>query len=592
MKRAEVGESKTEISDFILTEQRTRDLGLPRQFLSLHSGRYPRAVQKTMVTVARNLVATGVCLCGLLWLLLSTAAASPPFDRSCFEAVIVPYIQNALVDEDVAGAQVAVVVDGETVWSRGFGWANIDRKTPVDHQTLFRAASISKLFTTTAIMREVEASHIGLDDDVNAHLDQAYRVRDAEGREVNVTLRQLLSHTSGLPVSWNSIGGILFTMRTQFGAEVAPPPRTTLSDYLSSGLVLDHPPGGPIVYANDGFALVGYLATRLSGEQDFSALLRKSVFGPLEMKSSAFDNPADLLARLSTAYLGKSGRFLAVNYGETAVPGVQPNPAGSLITSAEDLARFAAMVIDGGTLNGKQILNSATLAQMETLYARQDPRLDSGYGIGFTVGQYRGRHLVAHDGGLAGVSTRLAIMPAEKLAVAVLTNSANAKATHQVVDRIFDQLLQDNSVFDPELAKRKPVPRRWRALTGYYRTVGFVPPRVRFLERLTQTKLSADKGLLTIDAGSFGRYVLEPTSEEDVFTLHGEPGEGARFTFRRDAGRIRAAGDILRLERVPWYASLPALIVYGGLVLLAIVALLGWLIVRGVVHFYRRIAAA
>jgi hypothetical protein len=392
-------------------------------------------------------------------------------------------------------------------------------------------------------------------------------------------------------VSWNSIGGILYTIRTQFGDKVAAPPSTTLSDYLSTGLLLDHPPGGPIVYANDGFALVGYLVTRLSAEQDFAEHVRKNVFEPLEMKSSSFDNPPDLLARLSTPYTGKSGRFSLVNYGETAVPGVQPNPAGSLITTAEDLARFAAMVIAGGTLNGKRILNGTTLEQMGTLYARQDPRLDSGYGIGFTVGQYRGRHLVAHDGGLAGVSTRLAIMPTEKLAVAVMTNSGNGQATHQIADRIFDQLLQDNSVFDPELAKRKPAPKHWRALAGYYRPVGFVPPRIRFLERVSQAKLSADKGLLTMDAGSFGRYVLEPSGEEDVFVMHGEPGEGVRFAFRQDASHMTAAADILRLQRVPWYTSLPALILYAGLVMLAILVLVGWLIVRGAVRFYHRVAA-
>lgn len=540
---------------------------------------------------SRSISAIAVCLCAVFWLLRSTAAASGQFDRACFETATVPFIQHALVADNVAGVQVAVVVDGQMVWSRGFGWANIERKVPVDNQTVFRAASISKLFTTTAVMREVEAGHIGLDDDVNEHLEQAERVRDTNGREVKVTLHQLLSHTSGLPVSWGSIGGIYYTMRTSFPGKVKPPPQITMNEYLSSGLVLDHPPGGPIVYANDGFVLVGFLVTRLSGDQNFADHVRKTVFEPLEMKSSAFDNPQDLLVRLSTPYLGQTGRFSAVDYGETAVPGLQPNPAGSLITSAEDLARFAEMVIAGGALNGRRILNEATLEQMETLYAKQDPRLDSGYGVGFTVGRYRGHHLIAHDGGLAGVATRLAIMPTEKLAVAVLTNSSNARATHEIADRIFDQLLRDTSVFDPELAVRRPTPRRWRELSGYYQALGFVPPRIRLLQRLGQTKVNADHGLLTIDAGSFGRYVLEPTDEQDVFVLHGEPGEGERFAFRLDGGRVSAAGDILRLQRVPWYASLPALVLYGAIVMLAIVLLLGRWVMRRAARLYRRVTA-
>jgi CubicO group peptidase (beta-lactamase class C family) len=498
------------------------------------------------------------------------ASGGAPFDGRRFDASITPYVRQLMIHDHVPGAQIAVVSDGRMVWSRSFGWSDIAKRIPVYNQTVFRAASISKLFTTTAIMRQVEAGRIGLDDDVNSYLDPPYRIRNAEGKETKVTLRQLLSHMSGLPVSWRGIGGTFYTLRTQIPMGISPPSVSTLENFLP-GLELEHKPGGYVVYSNDGFMLVGYLVERLAKE-DFAIYVRKNIFVPLGMSSSDFITTPQLRTRLSVPYLGR--RFFPVNYGRTAVPGVQPNPAGSLITTAPDLARFAMMVISGGELDGGRILKASTLEEMGKLHARQDPALDFGFGAGFMVGQYRGHHVIGHDGGLAGVSTRLAIMPDEKLAVAVMTNSDSGEFTHRVVDTIFDQLLHESSSFDPKKAKRDPVPEKWLQLCGHYRLVDFVPPQLAVLGRAVQARLYVDRGLLKFRGGG-SRWVLEPTKSDEVFVLHGQPAEGERIVFRRKGNQLTAAADMLRLERVPWYASFPAMVIWG-LLALAILLFAGW----------------
>src|SRR5205807_8351593 len=196
---------------------------------------------------------------------------------------LVTFVESERRRADVAGAAVAVFDRDGELEAGAFGYADLARGEPVTVDTIFRAASISKTFTTMLVLREIEAGRLALDESVNQYLDPASQIRDADGAPADVTIRHLLTHTSGLPVSWKGLeyGNIalkslvLGTQRPRSLAEVV------------AGMHTVREPGGPIVYSNGGFALLGYVVARLHG-RPFEELVQQSVLGPLKMGRSSF----------------------------------------------------------------------------------------------------------------------------------------------------------------------------------------------------------------------------------------------------------------------------------------------------------------
>jgi CubicO group peptidase (beta-lactamase class C family) len=489
-------------------------------------------------------------------------------DPPALEATLGPLIESTMAEEEVPGVQVALVADGRTVWSRGFGFADLEAQRHVDTDTVFRAASVSKLFTALLMMQQIEAKRIGLDDDVNRYLAPPRRIRDAQGNEAPVSVRQLLSHSSGLPVSWGSWAQHRYNI---FGG---PPPR--LDDDLASGLTLIHRPGQTIVYANAGFWLLGWLAGHLVGKP-FEEAVREAVLVPTGMASSDFEPLRRLTSRQAVPYRGTTGHFKPA-FGPRALA---VNPAASLLTTAEDLTRFARMVLAGGLIDGQRLLAPQTLAEMSRLQVRQDPALDTGFGLGFMVGTHRGRPMIRHDGWDPGVSTRLAILPAESIAVAVLANASSRAATHRIAGLVVDAVLGElppTAEHDVQAASGAPLAR----YAGRYRAVDSAPPRLSFVESLMQVALRPEKGILAATGfGLAGTRGLVPTANEEVFMLRGGPWDGERAVFRAGPdGAMDLYFDIVHLRRIPWYAATPVLLLGAAAAVLAASSGLLWRISR------------
>jgi hypothetical protein len=241
------------------------------------------------------------------------------------------------------------------------------------------------------------------------------------------------------------------------------------------------------------------------------------------------------------------------------------NPAASLLTTAEDLTRFADMVIaNGETLQGR-LLAPGTVTEMRRLQARQDPALETGYGLGFRVGRYRGRAMIWHDGGDPGVSTRLVILPTERIAVAVLMNASAAGAPRSVATRVLDALLGDVAPFEVARARREPAPPAWRRLSGTYRAVDSVPPGLALLEFFAPFRIETRGGCLQMRGNSFLPLdaVLEPTADDDVYVLHGDSWDGERIVFRDTERSVDAYLDIIQLRRLPLHLS-PGVLVFAS----------------------------
>src|SRR2546425_9514377 len=200
----------------------------------------------------------------------------PALTKSDFETFLDALIPSQLQNRDIAGAVVSVVKDGQVLFAKGYGYADVEAKRPVlPDQTLFRPGSISKLFTATAVMQLVEQGKLDLDRDVNDYLDFPI----PKTYEEPITLRQLLTHTSGFEE----------TLKNLFVAHESDmkPLRTYLVNQMPARIF---PPGKVPSYSNYGFTLAGYIVERVSGER-FERYLENHILKPLRMTNSTFDQP-------------------------------------------------------------------------------------------------------------------------------------------------------------------------------------------------------------------------------------------------------------------------------------------------------------
>lgn len=278
--------------------------------------------------------------------------------------------------EDIAGATVAIVKDGKILSAKGYGYADVEKKKPVSpEETLFRPGSVSKLFTWTAVMQLVEQGKLDLDRDVNDYLD--FKIPEAFGKPI--TLKNLLTHTPGFEEQ----------VKDLFSDRPEPPP---LEQYMKTHI--PHrifSPGTIPAYSNYGASLAGYIVERVSG-QSFNDYITEHIFKPLGMNHSTFAQPlpASLAQLMSNGYkLGSD----AANPFET----IDPFPAGSLSSTATDMARFAIAHLQDGQLGDARILRPETARLMHSrLFALDDGA--NGMAHGFYEESRNGHRIIGHGG--------------------------------------------------------------------------------------------------------------------------------------------------------------------------------------------------
>ena len=278
--------------------------------------------------------------------------------------------------EDIAGATVAIVKDGKLLFAKGYGYSDVTNKKPVSPEvTMFRPGSVSKLFTWTAVMQLVEQGKLDLDRDVNEYID--YKIPDAFGKPI--TLKNLLTHTPGFEEQVKD----LITNRVE---------TPDLGAYLKThipGRIF--PPGTVPAYSNYGAALAGYIVERVSGEP-FDQYVQDHIFKPLAMTHSTFDQPlpSELAPNMSNGYK------LASDKAEPFET-VTPAPAGSLSSSAIDMAQFMIAHLQNGKYGDAKILNPETAQLMHSRLFGLDPAANA-MAYGFYEESRNGHRIIGHAG--------------------------------------------------------------------------------------------------------------------------------------------------------------------------------------------------
>ena len=291
--------------------------------------------------------------------------------------------------DDIAGATIAVVRDGKLLFAKGYGYADYEKKRPVSaEETLFRPGSVSKLFTWTAVMQLVEQGKLDLDRDVNAYLD--YKIPDAYGQPI--TLRHILAHTPGFDEQVKDI----------FNAGGASP---DLGQYMKTHIPARvYPPGTVTSYSNYGASLAGYIVERVSG-RPFNEYVAENILKPLGMTRSTFAQPLppDLAPLMSNGYR-------LASEGPKPFEVIGPFPAGSMSSTATDMARFMLAHLQDGQLDGARILKPETARLMHSRLFALDPAAN-GMCYGFYEESRNGQRVIGHGGDTASFHSDLHLLP-------------------------------------------------------------------------------------------------------------------------------------------------------------------------------------
>lgn len=311
-----------------------------------------------------------------------------------------------LESNQVAGAAVAIVRGGELLYSGGYGWADIELRKPVDPSTsLFRIGSVTKLFTWTAIMQLRDAGKLDLDTDINEYLD--FQIPSTFDEPI--TLRHLLTHTPGFEDRiFRLFGRVEDNMYSEW-----------LQRHLPARI---NPPGIHSSYSNYGTTLAGYIVEQVSGMK-WDDYIDRHILEPLEMEFATTRQPIpdELKQHLVNGYNHEDGGFVHQKFewleGHAA--------AGGMSASAEAMSRFMLAFLQGGTLDGEQILQDSTVQEMFSREFVPDPRMNA-VALGFYEMSSHGLRILGHGGSTSWFFTDLAIFPDEDLGIFVSFNSPGA----------------------------------------------------------------------------------------------------------------------------------------------------------------------
>src|SRR5690606_2155785 len=308
------------------------------------------------------------------------------------------------------GISVGIVKDQELVWSKGYGYADVKKKIPATPETVYSICSITKLFTSIAIMQLYELGKLRLDDSLSTLLPDLPIQQQFTDSEP-ITIRSLLTHSYGLPREadfpyWTA-RQFKFPTREEF-LEKLPQQKT------------QYPASRYFQYSNLGMTLLGEVIEKVSG-LPYDEYIEEHILKPLRLNNTTSTLPPELLGnRLATGYssLNPQCHLHVVPLYDT----MAMTPAAGYSSTVEDLARFASWQFRLLSHGGKEIIRASTLREMHRVHW-VDPDFKVHWGLGFVVFQHGGTALTGHWGACPGYRTLLVLDPEEKLGIIVLINT-------------------------------------------------------------------------------------------------------------------------------------------------------------------------
>lgn len=428
--------------------------------------------------------------------------------------------QQKLTQNGLPGIALGIVKDQALVWFGGFGRADIAEDAKPTKDSLARVASVTKTFTTTAILQLRDLGKLDLDDPLTHHIPEFAKVNVLAGALADVTLRRLLTHHSGLVTE-------------------APLPGWDALDFPSREAILQALPNTEIVidqdsawkYSNLAFGLLGEVIQRVSRDS-YEAYVQNNILDPLKMDSTVFDLDENSSMRFLQGYNPSPFTDVPMKAPYAHLNGL--SAAGQLHSSVSDLAKWVSFQFcgAGGERNDRQILSGRSLAEMHRPQYMA-PDWSSGQCLGWRATRIGDHIYHNHGGGIHGFATQVCFNVPHKIGVIQLINMWPPPNGQELVQEVLEILLNEDDSSRQPAKEIAPMPKAYKDLLGLY-----------FAEPGIWVSVVWRQGALRLEIASGQTYslhapaVLSPEAAVDAFRVIGGRAAGELLQFQREAGQV------------------------------------------------------
>ncbi|MBB3036872.1 serine hydrolase domain-containing protein [Hoyosella altamirensis] len=514
----------------------------------------------------------------------SAAAAAQDSDAAAVE--LTPETAQDFLDErlpallDAHGAPgiaAVIVADGEQAAAGGYGYANVKQQQAISpSSTAFETASVAKSFTTMAVLQLVDRGLLDLHADINTYLGPGAEVADTYPGQP-VTMHHLLTHTAGFEDALSGDGAR--------SADELP----TLEEYVTrTRMKRVQPPGRFVAYSNYGMSLAGFVVQEVTGTS-FEDYTSENIFGPLGMASTEFLPASEAREKydVATTYYADGSPTMEIHLAGA--------PAGTAVSTAEDMSRFIRTLLHGGELDGQRVLSPESTQQMLTRQSGMDPRVTgAGYGTWeFQLGPPSG---LGHGGDLPGIHTMYVVVPELDMGIYVAVNGddgENSTASNPLEDLRFSVVKEFLDTFAAESAWPDAAPDPSVDLSRYEGT--FVTTRNSVTDF---SKLRVFMDNLSVSANDNGTLSIEGFSALDQTWF--PAGEGLFVAENREdmAAFVEEDGRVIALalninptqayEKAAWYEQPRAHLISWAAATLVLLTVLAWPVAAAIRWIRRR----
>ncbi len=427
--------------------------------------------------------------------------------------ILESWIKAQMEYRSLPGMAVGIVYDQELIYSNGFGCSDMENKKPASAETIFRIASITKTFTATALMQLRDEGRLQLDDPVEKYL-KWFKIKHRFPEAPKITIRHLLTHTSGLPreSSFPYWTDHKFPTREQM-IEALPEQETIFASETK------------YKYSNLALSIAGEIVAEVSGIP-YEKYIIENILKPLGMNST------------KVSLKENEEKNLAVPYSQRLPDGsrkIQPftdskgiTPAANMSSNVNDLARYISLQFRTGKREGGQILKGSSLKEMHRVHWL-NTSWNSGRGLGFGVWKQDNYTSVGHGGWVAGNRTQITFVPEENFGVIVLTNSDDGEPGF-FARKILKMILPAVKKVISPAAKFKKMDPEWKKITGLYEDTGHYQTEILIIDdRLFMNSY----GVPPEEDPESGMMELYPEGK-NTFRLSGKNGNGEIVRFELD----------------------------------------------------------
>jgi CubicO group peptidase (beta-lactamase class C family) len=399
-----------------------------------------------------------------------------------------------LKETNTPGAAIAVVSGDRLVFAKGFGTAHIETGAPVTPDTLFRIGSITKMFTAAVLVTLAEEGKIELDEPIGRY------VKGLNSKLSQITAHQLMSHTAG--------------MTDESPSDYGSHDDAALAAYVKS-LNEDHfftDAGEIFSYSNPGFDVAGFLIEEVGG-RPYADQMGERLFKPLGMNRSTFRPTMAMTYPLSQGHdaLAREKPTVIRPFGDN----VAGWPDGFMFSSVNDLARFALAFMNGGKIDGKQVLTTSVITKLSTAYADIHSRFgfeNGRYGYGLFVHDHRGVHVVWHAGLIPGFGALFQMVPTQRFAVIVLANK-NGALLNRTAEKAMELTLPLTAKTEIKLKKGLAISEA--EISEYVGTYANTPERAEILVKDGRLVLKRENDEFPITKIGKDRFsIIQPRQSE------------------------------------------------------------------------------